>query len=181
MTVGELLNEFYEKNAIPQDGGGDDKTFKFKVFGITLTLPNPEFRRKVLHIHDIQHILNNCDTSWKGEGFIAGWEISTGMVKHFPLSFLSLWAMGYSLWIHPKAVFNGFRKGLNNIGVIELKINKSAFMRMSFEELQKVTKKDNYTEMGTLQFIEFIFWSVLSQMVLLFPLILISVILWFMN
>ena len=54
-------------------------------------------------------------------------------------------------------------------------------MRMSFEELQKVTKKDNYTEMGTSQFVEFIFWSLLSQMVLLFPLILISVILWFVN
>jgi hypothetical protein len=89
--------------------------------------------------------------------------------------------MGYSLWIHPKSVFNGFRKGLNNIGVIELKINKSEFMGMSFEELQKVTKKHNYTEMGALQFIEFIFWSLLSQIVLLFPLILISVILWFMN
>ncbi len=33
MTVGELLNEFYEKKGIPQDGGGDDKTFKFKVCG----------------------------------------------------------------------------------------------------------------------------------------------------
>ena len=181
MTVGELLNEFYVKNGIPQDGGGDGKTFKFKVFGITLTLPNPKFRRDVLHVHDIQHVLNDCDTSWKGEGFIAGWEISTGMFNYFPLGFLSLWAMGYSLWIHPKAVFNGFKKGLNNIGVIELKINKSDFMRMSFEELQKITKKDNHREMGIFPFIEFIFWSLLSQIVLLFPLILISVILWFMN
>ena len=49
------------------------------------------------------------------------------------------------------------RKGLNNIGVIELKINKSEFMKMSFEELQKITKKDNHKEMGILQFIEFIF------------------------
>ena len=181
MTVGELLNEFYIKNGIPQDGGGEDKTFKFKVFGITFTLPNPKFRRDVLHVHDIQHVLNDCDTSWKGEGFIAGWEISTGMFNYFPLGFFSLWAMGYSLWIHPKAVFNGFKKGLNNIGVIELKINKSDFMRMSIEELQKVTKKHKYTDLGTLQFIKFILWSLLSQIVLLFPLILISVILWFMN
>ena len=42
-----------------------------KVFGINLRLPNPQFRKDVIHIHDIQHILNNCDITWKGEGFIA--------------------------------------------------------------------------------------------------------------
>lgn len=110
MTIEVLLDEFYEKNGIPKDGGIDDKTFEFKVFGIKLNLPNPKFRRDALHIHDIQHILNNCDTSWKGEGFISGWEISTGMGKYFPLGLLSLWAMGYGLWFMdlPKSCFQWF-------------------------------------------------------------------------
>ncbi|MFT4756031.1 MAG: hypothetical protein ACI91R_000668 [Vicingaceae bacterium] len=42
------------------------------------------------------YYLNAIQAS-KGEAFISGWEISTGMFKNLPLGFLSLWAMGYSL------------------------------------------------------------------------------------
>ncbi|WP_299888465.1 hypothetical protein [uncultured Lacinutrix sp.] len=141
-----------------------------KAFGISLTLLNPKFRKKVIHIHDIQHILNNCDTSWKGEGFISGWEIATGMWKYFPLVFLSLWAMGYSLWLHPRAVFNGYKKGINNIGIIDLKINKSDFMKMELNQLKTITKKEKTIKMGIWQWTQFLFWSVMSQIVLFIPL-----------
>ena len=167
------LIEFYKENGIPENGGIDKDTFEMKVFGVNLKLPNPQFRKDVIHIHDIQHLLNKCDTSWKGEAFITGWEISTGFWKYFPICIFSLWAMGYSFWLHPKAVFIGFKKGLNDIGIIDLKISKSDFMKMEFEELQKITKKERLTEMGIIQWIEFIFWWVISQMIFLFPLIII--------
>lgn len=181
MTLEKLLNEFYIKNGIPKNGGMDNTTFEFKVFGIKLNLPNPKFRREALHIHDIQHILNDCDTSWKGEGFISGWEISTGMAKHFPLGFLSLWAMGYSLWIYPKSVFRGFKKGLNDVGIIDLNKSKSEFMKMTFEELKTMTTKQNHTKMGILKWFKFIIWVLSSQIVLLFPLILLGFTLLILN
>jgi len=73
MTLSKLLAEFYVANGIPENGGIEEDTFQLKVFFINLTLPNPKFRKELTHIHDIQHVLNNCDTSWKGEGFISGW------------------------------------------------------------------------------------------------------------
>lgn len=145
------------------------------MFGLKLNLPNPKFRREALHIHDIQHILNNCNTSWKGEGFIAGWEISTGIWKHFQLGFLSLWAMGYSLWIYPKSVLNGFKKGLNEIGIIDLKISKSNFMKMEYSELIIITKKEKTTEMNVIQWTKFLLWIITSQIIFLFPLIAIGI------
>lgn len=145
------------------------------MFGLKLNLPNPKFRREALHIHDIQHILNNCNTSWKGEGFIAGWEISTGIWKHFQLGFLSLWAMGYSLWIYPKSVLNGFKKGLNEIGIIDLKISKSNFMKMEYSELIRITKKEKTTEMNVIQWTKFLLWIITSQIIFLFPLIAIGI------
>ena len=175
MTLEKLLSEFYVKNGIPKDGGVDDKTFEFKVFGLKLNLLNPRFRREALHIHDIQHILNNRDTSWKGEGFIAGWEISTGMWKHFQLGIMSLWAMGYSLWIYPKSVFNGFKKGLNDIGIIDLKVSKPDFMKMEYSELIKITKKEKTMKMRGLQWAKFLFWTLTSQVILLFPLLVIGI------
>ncbi|GGD10863.1 hypothetical protein [Hyunsoonleella pacifica] len=175
MTLEKLLDEFYVKNGIPQNGGIDNKTFEFKVFGLKLNLPNPKFRREALHIHDIQHILSNQDTSWKGEGFIAGWEISTGMWKHFRLGFMSLWAMGYSLWIYPKSVYNGFKKGLNDIGIIDLKISKLDFMKMEYSELLKICQKEKITEMNTFHWIQLLFWVVISQLVFLLPILVVGI------
>mgnify|MGYP001174923940 CR=1 FL=1 len=174
MTIEKLLNDFYIKNGIPQDGGIDNNTFQFKVFGLKLNLPNPKFRREALHIHDIQHILHNCDTSWEGEGFISGWEISTGMWKNFRLGFLSLWAMGYSLWIYPKSVFKGFKKGLNDIGIIDLKISKSDFMKMEHYQLIEITKKKKLTKMNTLKWFGFLFWVLIAQLIFLFPILIVG-------
>ena len=98
------------ENGIPEKGGVDKNTFKMDFFGIQPNLPNPQFRKNVIHIQDIQHLLNNCDTSWKGEGFIAGWKICAGIWKHFTICFFSIGAMGYSLWLFPRAVYECLKK-----------------------------------------------------------------------
>ena len=93
MTLSKHLGEFYKENNNPMDGGCNETSFNFKVFGIKLKLPNPKFRLDAIHIHDLQHVLNHCDTSWKGESFISGWEISTGMWKDFLV--FGPWVMGF--------------------------------------------------------------------------------------
>ena len=179
MTLEKLLTDFYIDNGIPENGGVDKATFEMIVLGSHLKLPNPSFRKKVIHIHDIQHILNGCDTSWKGEAFIAGWELSTGFWRYFPICIFSLWAMGYSLWMYPKEVFRGYKKGLNAVGIIDLKISKSDFMRMEFEELKSITKKQKQTEMGVLQWSQFLMRVLISQLLFLFPLVVLVIgILW---
>ena len=128
MTLEKLLTNFYKENGIPEKGGVYNNTLEMDALGIQLKLPNPQFRTDVIHIHDIQHLLNDCDTSWKGEGFIARWGISIGLWKHFPICVFSVWAIGYSLWIYPKAVYNSFKKGLNDVGIIDLKIKEADFI-----------------------------------------------------
>ena len=179
MTIEKLLAEFYKENGLTENGGIDKDTFEIKVFGINLKLPNPKFRKDVIHIHDIQHILNKCDTSWRGESYIAGWEISTGFWKYFPIAIFSLWVMRYSLWLYPKAVYLGFKKGLNDVGIIDLKISKSDFMKMEFEKLIEISRKEKTTSMGVLQWVEFLLWILISQIVFLFPLLIVmSGIIW---
>jgi len=175
MKVETLLTNFYKENGIPENGGFDEDNFEMNVFGINLTLPNPQFRKDSIHIHDIQHVLNDCDTSWKGEGFISGWEISTGMWKYFPLGLLSLWAMGYSLWIYPNSVLNGFKKGINDKGIIDLEFSKSEFLKMEFSQLKKLTKRDETTKMKIRQWTQFFFWSLISQIILLSPVIILII------
>ncbi|MGY6648299.1 hypothetical protein [Wenyingzhuangia sp. IMCC45574] len=173
MTLAQHLCLFYQQNNIPKNGGIEEDYFDFPVFGITLTLPNLEFRKKATYIHDLQHVLNNCDTSWKGEAFISGWEIGTGMWKHFPVSFLSLWAMGYALWLYPKEVYKGYKKGLNTIGIIDIQLSKEDFMKLSLEELQTITQKEKQTKMRLFQWSLFIIWCFVSEIILLFPLLIV--------
>lgn len=169
MTIEQHLQKFYTDNNLPDNGGVDKNTFALKVFGINWKFPNPQFRKNIIHIHDIQHILNNCDTSWKGEAYISGWEIATGMWKYFPICLFSFWALGYSIWLHPKAVFQGYKKGLTNVGIIDLKISKSDFMKMEFDDLKNITLKKESTKMGVFQWMQFLFWVLFSEILFLLP------------
>jgi hypothetical protein len=166
MTISKALQQFYKENNFNDDGGLSEDYFELKFNLFRLKLPNTQFRKDVIHIHDIQHILYNCDTSWKGEAFIAGWEISTGIGKHLPIGFFSLWAMGFSLFIYPKEVFKGYKVGLNTIGVIDLKIVKEALLKMSVSELTERIKKD---KIQPLNWFQFLFWTFISAFVFLFP------------
>ena len=89
MLVSEKLQEFYKKNNLSENGGENDTHFSltFKLFSIKL--PNSDFRKKILYIHDIQHVLYNKDITWQGEAFIAGWETATHIWKHFPVNLLA--------------------------------------------------------------------------------------------
>ena len=174
MTLEKLLTNFYKENGIPEKGGVHKNTFRMDFFGIQLNLSNPQFRKNVIHIHDIQHLLNNCDTSCKGEGFIAGWEICAGIWKYFPICFFSIRAMGYKHWLFPRAVYDGFKKGLNDIGIIDLKIKEVDFLKMEFDELVQITQKNYHTPMGVIQLIQFLFWCFLSQLLFLSPIIFVA-------
>lgn len=169
MIIADALQQFYKENNFAKDGGESEDTFnlKFKLF--TLKLPNSQFRKKVVHIHDIQHILYNCDTTWKGEAFIAGWEISTGIWKHFPIGFMSLWAMGFSLLNYPKDVFKGYKAGINTIGIVDLKLSKQELLVLSIDHLKKKIQKKKNIKMDILQYLIFTFWILVSLIVFLFP------------
>ena len=176
MTVSQALQQFYKENNLKNDGGKSNDFFELKFKFFTLKLPNPVFRKKVIHIHDIQHVLYDCNTSWKGEAFIAGWEVSTGSWKHFPIGFMSLWAMGFSLLLYPKEVLKGYKTGINTIGIIDLKMGKKELLQIPISELKKIIKKDKTKE---LNWFLFLFWCFISEVVLFFPvLILINIVIW---
>ncbi len=179
MTIAQSLQNFYTENNFAKDGGESEKTFalKFKLF--TLNLPNSQFRKDVIHIHDIQHILYNCDTTWKGESFIAGWEIGTKMWKHLPIGMMSLWAMGFSFLNYPKEVFKGYKAGLKCKGIIDLKLSKTELLHLSVDELKQLITKKNPIKMNGFQWVIFSFWILVSEIIFLFPFLLLIVALFF--
>ena len=71
MNLREHLDQFYQQYNIPAEGGVNYKTFEVPLPVFTLTLPNFPWRKRMLYIHDLEHILNRQDTTWRGEIFIA--------------------------------------------------------------------------------------------------------------
>ena len=175
MKLKKLLYQFYLDNGLPDNGGIANNTFNVKLWIFNIPFPNPKFRKELVHIHDIEHVLNNCDTSSKGEAFIAGWEVGTRFYKHFPINIFIFLAFGYFLLMYPKTVFRGFKKGLNNIGIIDLGLNKSELMELDFNQLMKITKKKYHTKLGFPQLSEFIFCTIISQILLFSPIILLII------
>lgn len=166
MTISKKLNEFYINNKLSINGGENDETFKLNFKFFHITLPNTEARKKVLYIHDIQHVLFDCDISWKGESYIAGWEIATGMYKLFPVGILSLWAMGFGLLTHPKEVLKGYQKGLHHYSLTDLNISKEVILEMPEHKLKKAIEKEKPTPFYS---IVFGFWSLIAISSFLIP------------
>lgn len=173
MTLGEELDKFYQKYNIPKNGGLNDETFDIPFPLFTLKLPNFSWRKKMLYIHDLEHILNKQDTSWRGEMYIASWEIATGFWRNFPIILFPLWTMGWGLWKHPKAIMDGFNSGCKSIGIANLGLSEEQLLALSLAQLEKHTHHNCLSKSGLLSGIKLICWIIVSQMVFLFPLLLI--------
>ena len=172
MTVSEKLNEFYVLNNLDKDGGEDNPFFYLKFRFFSLKLPNSDFRKKAVYIHDIQHILFDCDVTWKGESFIAGWEIATKIWKHFPLGIMSLWAMGFSLFNYPKEVIRGYKTGLKYKGIIDTPISKEKILSMSINEVNNLILKETPAKFN---WFSFSFWVLVSTSVFWAPVLLMAI------
>jgi hypothetical protein len=168
MTLHEQLNQFYHTYQIPEEGGVNDKTFEVPLPVFTLTLPNFPWRKRMLYIHDLEHILNEQDTSWKGEIFIASWEISTGYYRNFPVIIFPLWTMGWGFWTHPLTVFHAFRKGNSDKGIARLNLKKEELLEMDLPQLQDLTL--NRRKRNRLSFyVRLISWGLAGQLIFLSP------------
>ena len=174
MTLREHLDNFYQKYDIPANGGVEFSTFKVPLPFFMLTLPNLSWRKKMLHIHDLEHILNEQDTTWKGEMFIASWEISTGFWKNFPIIIFPLWTMGWGIWKHPSSVLNGFQKGNTDNGIANLNVAQEELLKMDLSQLQALTLHQRQNHSSLYFYGKITTWALASQLVFWSPAIILS-------
>ncbi len=171
----EILKEFYNDNNFGDDGGAYNKIawFDFKI--IKIPLPNPKGRQEILYIHDLHHLLHHKSTTWRDEVFITGWEISTGLGKHYMAWIFSFSAFFIGLFTFPKQLFLGFRKGMHTKGIISLNLTKKELLSLSLDEL-KFKTKINTTDpnnLNPLLLVRFSMFVSISLIIFLIPILLI--------
>jgi hypothetical protein len=169
MILAEHLEHFYQKFKLPANGGQDHSSFEVPLPIFTLTLPNYSWRKNMLYVHDLEHILNEQDTTWKGEMYIASWEIASGFWKQFPVIIFPLWTMGWGIWKHPKAVLTGFKAGNSSSGIANLNIDKQALLALDLSELKELTKRKFLKKLSFFVYFKLLIWIIISQFVFLMP------------
>jgi len=171
MKLKEELINFYLKNNIPLDGGVDDKTFIVTFSNFNLRLPNLSWRKSKLHIHDLEHIVNKQDTSWKGEIYIASWEIAAGYWRFIPLCIFPFWTMGYGCWKSIVKVRSGFYKGITDRSITTLSIKKDELIEMDVNQLRNLIGNTGKKRSNMQKLFLFITSVTISQLIFLFPII----------
>lgn len=169
MIIKEALDQFYHQYQLPAEGGVSFKTFEVPLGPVSLKLPNPGWRKERLHIHDIEHIVNEQHTDWEGEVFIASWEMTTGYWRYFPLCIFPLWAIGLGWWIHPRSILRGTRKGFCDSGIAALNISKEELLNLPLKELRSLVINKRTPPSKAIRILATSLLLIISQIVFLSP------------
>ncbi len=87
-------------------------------------------------LHDVNHMLSGCDTSWRGELEIAAWELASGGCGWHLLYWIdriSFFAFG--LVVAPRPALRGFRRGRAQRNVYRLP--KRRVLEMEIDDVRR--------------------------------------------
>jgi ubiquinone biosynthesis protein Coq4 len=102
---------YFEANGFG-DGGYDDRFVVLRAAGVPVVIfPNTKQRVRSVRLHDLHHVLTGYDTTWRGEGEIAAWELVSGCRDHWAAWVLNFWAAVVGLFVAPLALWRAAQRG----------------------------------------------------------------------
>lgn len=175
-TVGQAIQDFYNKNNFAEDGGAGEKYAWIKFGFFSIPIPNSESRSNNVYLHDVSHIVTGQNTTWKGESAVSAWEVASGGWGNLFIPWLlTLWAMGLGVAFYPKSVLQSFEQGLTMNNALTCGLSKNEIYKLSITELRKLLcNKPKSTKNSFL-------WMTFSFLIFLSPFILGASIIWIMS
>lgn len=136
LTVGQALINFYNEHDFGEEGGIDKAVAYAKIGPIRLPIPNTAARKEIIWLHDLHHLLNGYDTSWRGEGQVSAWEVAAGgFGSKLYIWALVLGALSVGMFLYPASCFKAFVRGTNCRPILSLGLSKSNLMLLTISEL----------------------------------------------
>ncbi len=136
-TILEELETYWKERNLPQDGGKNEKLNKAQIGSFSFRYPN--LNGKALLLHDINHLITDFPTTWKGEFQVSAWEMASGARKGFPLTLIypvSLVLIG--LIIYPREVLSAYKYGTNKQNAF-LIYSQTDIFQMTLEEIKRIS------------------------------------------
>jgi hypothetical protein len=132
ITIGQAIQDFYDKHDFGEDGGINEKYAWIKFGFISIPIPNADSRKNNVYLHDVSHIVTGNDTTWKGESAVSSWEIASGGWRELYLPWvLTLWAMGLGVIFYPANILKSFKEGLTMNNALTCGLSKIDIYKLS--------------------------------------------------
>ena len=109
--------EVYFKNSGFDEGTYTDRWVKLPILGRTIYLPNIKPRRDAVPLHDIDHVLTEYKTDWRGEWQISSYELGTGCGRYWAGWIINMQAILAGGFRAPRECINAFARGRRSQGV----------------------------------------------------------------
>jgi hypothetical protein len=112
LTLREARAVFYRGNGCAQDGGAHDQTWSpLACRDLKVYLPNFQWRRRALPLHDLHHVITGYEFSPRGEFQVAAWEFAAGRYPSALSTFFCLPLVCLGAAVIPRKTFAAFIRG----------------------------------------------------------------------
>jgi hypothetical protein len=88
-TVREVIDRHRMESGVAPDGGASDRWVVLRFGRVPAPFPNTSARRKVLALHDVNHLVSGVSSGNVGEAEISAWELASGGCGQY----LAAWAL----------------------------------------------------------------------------------------
>lgn len=111
MTVAQAQARFFAVHGMPPGGGYAARWWRFRIGSMVVALPNFQWRRRAIAIHDLQHIVTGFPCTPIGEMQMAAWEFAAGPFPDWRASLFCAPLVGLGAVVAPKRTFAAFVLG----------------------------------------------------------------------
>lgn len=115
MSMGDALWLYFKRNGFGIESY-TAPTFPLTVKGWTVTLPNPEARRKAIRVHDLIHIVTEFPTTTRGETQVGAYELGAGLGSYPAAWFFDCNSLALGLALQPLITMRAFANGKASAG-----------------------------------------------------------------
>jgi hypothetical protein len=174
LTLREARALFYRGNGFAQDGGAHAQTWSLLACrDLKVYLPNFQWRRRALPVHDLHHVITRYEFSPHGEFQMAAWEFAAGRYPSAlsTLFCLPLVCMGAA--VIPGKTFAAFVRGRHS-RTLYFVLNVDALLDRTVRDVRRECLPAEAVSARAWDWSAFILLVVVSSAVLMTPLLALS-------
>jgi hypothetical protein len=180
MRIADAIEDYYRSHGLPADGGVSGAWFQVHIGPLSIPLPNIPARRRVIFLHDVNHLITGYDTTFSGgEMEIGAFEVGASCGRYLVAWYLDLSVLALGLLVNPRGVFAGFVRGRRSASLYQQDLGAETLRAMTVAEVRSLLRLD--ADRGPVRWRErigFVAWSTVAIPVLLSPLVPIAAALW---
>ncbi len=110
LSVRQAIEVYFQRSRFGRETY-TERWVRLPIGPFTLYLPNLPPRKRVVPLHDVNHLVCEYDTNWRGEMSITGFELGVGIGRYWFGWIIILQGLWIGLLFYPRDLWQGFVRG----------------------------------------------------------------------